>query len=52
MGRPQLPGSKSGQGGEEMLEKILEFVLMILRIANAVIELVEFLKSGSRHHDH
>ena len=40
MGRPQLPGSKPGQGGEEMLEMILELVLMILRIAKAVIELV------------
>ena len=52
MGRPQLPGSKPGQGGEEMLEMILEAILMILRIAQAVIELVEFSKSRSRHLDH
>ena len=52
MGRPQLPGSKPETGGEEMLEMILEFVLMILRIAQAVIELVELLISRSRHSDH
>ena len=39
------PGSKPETGGEEMLEKILELVLMILRIAQAVIELVELLIS-------
>ena len=34
------------------LEMILELVLMILRIAKAVIELVEILKTDSNQHDH